>query len=132
MTTTIPDSHRDLLDAKFAVLATVGSDDRPQATIVWFLAEADTIAFSLSESRQKTKNLRHHPACSVVVLDLENPFRYLELRGDVEISPDEDYSFAERVGAKYQADLRQFDQPGDQRMVARLRLTRVNATDLSH
>lgn len=30
------------------------------------------------------------------ILDLAVPYRYLEIRGDAEISPDEDYAFADR------------------------------------
>ena len=71
-----------------------------------FLAEDDTVATSLNTSRQKTRNLRANPAVNVFLLDLAVPYRYLEIRGDAEITPDDDYSFANKLGAKYQADLR--------------------------
>ena len=122
---TIPDSHRDLLDAQVATLATVGRDGRPQLTEVWFLAEDDAVRLSLNTARQKTKNLRRNPACSLLILDLANPYRYLEIRGDAEIEPDPDYSFADKAGAKYGADLRERDQPGESRVIATLRPTRV-------
>jgi PPOX class probable F420-dependent enzyme len=123
--TTIPDSHRDLLDAQVATLATVGGDGRPQLSEVWFLAEDGTVRLSLNTSRQKTKNLRANPACGLLILDLANPYRYLEIRGDAEIEPDPDYAFADRTGAKYAADLRDRDQPGDTRVVVTLRPSRV-------
>jgi PPOX class probable F420-dependent enzyme len=128
---TIPETHRDLLDAQFATMATIGPDGRPQLTEVWFLKDRDSVAISLAESRQKTKNLMRHPHCSVLILDLTNPFRYLEIRGDAEIEPDNDYSFASRVGAKYNSDLRQYDQPGEKRVVTRIRPERVHAVDMS-
>jgi hypothetical protein len=40
------------------------------------------------------------PAVSFLILDLANPYRYLELRGDAEITPDDGYVFADKVGAK--------------------------------
>src|ERR1700753_1922053 len=95
----IPESHRDLLDAQFATLATVGPDGRPQLSEVWFLAENDTVRFSLNNSRQKTKTLPRRPAATVLILDLANPYRYLEIRGDAEVVPDDDYSFPAKVGA---------------------------------
>ena len=55
--TTIPDSHRDLLDADVATLATIGPDGYPQLSEVWFLVEGDDIRLSLNTSRQKVKNL---------------------------------------------------------------------------
>ena len=39
--------------------------------------------------------------------------------------------FAERVGAKYNADLREHDAPGDRRVVVRIVPVRVNAVDMS-
>jgi PPOX class probable F420-dependent enzyme len=127
---TIPDSHRDLLSCQFATLATVGPDGRPQLSEVWFLAEGDTVAISLNTSRQKTMNLTRNPACSVLILDLANPYRYLELRGDAEISPDPGYAFADKVGAKYGSDLREHDQPGQSRVVVTIRAVRVNAVSM--
>jgi PPOX class probable F420-dependent enzyme len=126
----IPASHRDLLDGEFATLATIGPDGRPQVSEVWFLAEGDTVAVSLNTTRQKTRNLRANPAASLFLLDLAVPYRYLEIRGDAEITPDDDYSFADRLGAKYQADLRSRDQPGQSRVKVTIRPTRINAVDM--
>jgi PPOX class probable F420-dependent enzyme len=125
--TIVPDSHRDLLDSSVATLATVGEDGRPQLTEVWFLADDQGLRLSLNDSRQKVKNLRSNPACTLFVLDLANPYRYLEVRGDARIEADPDYEFADRVGAKYDADLREHDQPGEQRVVVTVEPARVNA-----
>jgi PPOX class probable F420-dependent enzyme len=126
MTTTIPDSHRHLLDQPVATLATLDGEGRPQLTEVWFLAEDGQVKFSLNTSRQKVRNLEHRPACSVLLLDLANPYRYVEIRGDAVLEPDDDYAFADRVGAKYGADLRDNDQPGDRRVVVTVRPARVH------
>jgi PPOX class probable F420-dependent enzyme len=131
MPTDIPESHRDLLNGQVATLATIGPDGRPQLSEVWFLAEGTTVSLSLNTSRQKTKNLARNPACSLILLDLANPYRYLELRGDAEISPDPDYALAAKVGAKYHSDLQDHDQPGDARVVVTIRPVRVNAVDMS-
>jgi PPOX class probable F420-dependent enzyme len=127
---TIPDSHRDLLDADFATFATIGPDGRPQLSEIWFLAEGDTITTSLNTSRQKTKNLGANPAVTVFLLDLSVPFRYLEVRGDAEIIPDDDYSYADKLAAKYGADLREHDQPGQSRVKVVIHPARVNAVDM--
>jgi PPOX class probable F420-dependent enzyme len=126
----IPESHRDLLDGQFATLGTVGPDGRPQLSEVWFLADGDTVSTSLNASRQKTKNLRANPAASLLLLDLAVPYRYLELRGDVEITPDDDYAFADRLGAKYNANVRDHDLPGQTRVVVTIRPVRVHAVDM--
>jgi PPOX class probable F420-dependent enzyme len=130
MSTDFPDSHRDLLDAKFATLATLGKDGGPQLTEVWFLFEDGEVKVSLNDSRLKTKNLVARPLCSLFVLDLANPFRYLDVRGTAQIEPDFDYAFAERVGAKYGADLREHDGPDDKRVVVTVEPTNVFAVDM--
>ena len=124
--TTIPDSHRDLLSAQVAVLGTIGASGRPQLSGVWFLTEDDTVKLSLNTSRQKVKNLQASPKVSLLIFG-EPPYRYLELRGDAEIAPDDDYEFADKVGAKYGADLRTRDNPGDTRVVVTIHPARVIA-----
>jgi PPOX class probable F420-dependent enzyme len=124
--TSIPETHRDLLDAQIAVLGTIGASGRPQLSAVWFLADGDTVRVSLNTSRQKLKNLQANPAVSVLILDPANPYRYVELRGDAQIEEDPDYAFAKQVGAKYGgADLSEHDGPGDRRMVVTIVPTRV-------
>ena len=122
--TTIPDSHRDLLDRQVAVLGTIGASGRPQLSGVWFLAEGDTVKLSLNTVRQKVKNLQANPKVSLLIFG-DPPYRYIELRGDAEITQDDDYEFAGKVGAKYGADLRTRDNPGDERVVVTIRPERV-------
>jgi PPOX class probable F420-dependent enzyme len=126
----IPASHRDLLEARVATFATVGIDGYPQLSEVWFLAEDDVIRLSLNSDRQKTKNIVRHPACTLFILDLANTYRYLELRADALVEPDDDYRFADRVGAKYDSDLRAHDQPGQSRVVVTLHPHKVNAVNM--
>jgi PPOX class probable F420-dependent enzyme len=131
VSTEIPASHRDLLDAPVATLATLGPDGRPQLSAVWFLATDDAIRVSLNTARQKTRNLRANPAVTLFVLDVENPMRYLEVRGDATLAEDPEYAFADQVGAKYGGvDLRQMDGPGESRVVVTIHPTRVNAVAL--
>ena len=121
----IPESHRDLLGAQVGVLGTIGVSGRPQLSATWFLADGDTVQISLNTSRQKVKNLQADPKVSFLILDPGNPYRYVELRGDAEISPDDDYAFASRVGAKYGDNLRDRDKPGETRVVVTIRPARV-------
>lgn len=131
MATTIPDSHRDLLDAQFATLGTLAPDGSPQLTEVWFLRDGDDVKISLNTSRAKTKNLQARPQCSLLVLDVDNPYRYLELRGRARVEPDDDYGFADRVGEKYGADLREHDDPGDARVVVTIEPETIHPVDMS-
>jgi PPOX class probable F420-dependent enzyme len=126
-----PESHRDLLDGQFATLAAIDGDGLPQLTLVWFLFEDGELRISINTTRAKTKHLRRNPACGVLLLDLANPYRYLEVRGRARVEPDDDYAFADRLGAKYGADVRQMDGPGESRVVVTVEPARIHAVDMS-
>jgi len=129
--TSFPESHSDLLDAQVASLATIDGDGFPQVTEVWFLLDEGELKLSLNTSRHKTKNLTSRPQCSLLILDLENPYRYLEVRGTARIATDDDYTFAAKVGAKYNADLKVHDQPGETRVVVTIDPVKIHPVDMS-
>lgn len=128
--TTFPDTHRDLLDAPVATLATIGGDGLPQLTEVWFLHDGGEIKTSLNTSRLKTRNLQKRPECALLILDLSDPRRYLTVRGRASIEPDDDYTFATKLGAKYDADLKVHDRPGESRVVVTIAPDKVYAVDM--
>jgi PPOX class probable F420-dependent enzyme len=126
----IPESHRDLLKADTAILATIGRNGFPQVTALWFLFDEDgMVRLSLNTLRQKVKNLREHSECSLFIIDRTNPSRTLEIRARAEIRSDEDYKFADILGKKYGADLRKIDRVGESRVVVTLIPIRVNVHD---
>jgi PPOX class probable F420-dependent enzyme len=128
--TSFPESHRDLLDAPVATLATIGDDALPQLTEVWFLLDQGELRLSLNTARWKTKNLRQRPACSLLLLDPASPYRYLEVRGRARVDDDGDYVFARKVGEKYGADLSVHDGPGESRVVVTIEPVRIHAVDM--
>lgn len=129
--TAFPESHQDLLDGQVATLATIRDDGFPQMTEVWFLHTDGELKTSLNSSRLKTRNLQRRPECSMLLLDLENPYRYLEVRGRARLEPDPDYEFARVLGAKYNADLSEHDRPGESRVVVTIEPVNVYAVDMS-
>jgi PPOX class probable F420-dependent enzyme len=76
--------YRDLFDKKaFAVLATVGSDGHPQTTPVWVDFDGRHVRFNTARGRVKDKNLARNPRVALTVMDPDNPYRYLQVRGRV-------------------------------------------------
>ena len=89
MTSAIPASHRDLLEAPtVGTLTTVGADGYPQSTAIWFLLDGDVIRTSLLTERQKYKNLVRHPRGTLFLVDPANPYRTLEVRADATVDDD--------------------------------------------
>ena len=125
--TDFPETHRDLLDAQVASLATVGRDGFPQVTAIWFLYDEGEIKLSLNTARVKTRNLQRDPKCSLMVLDLQNPYRYLEVRGTARIEPDDDLTFAHKLGAKYDTEFWVHDGPGESRVAITIEPARIRA-----
>jgi PPOX class probable F420-dependent enzyme len=129
--TDFPETHRDLLDVQFATLATIGGDGGPQLTEVWFLHDDGELKLSLNSSRLKTKNLQQRRQCSLFLLDVHNPYRYVDVRGRARLEPDADYVFADKLGAKYGgANLRDHDRPGESRVVVTIEPDNVFAVDM--
>lgn len=126
--TDLPLSHRDLLEAPgVAVLATVGADNQPQLTAVWYLLDDDgLLKVSVRTDRQKVKNLARRAAATFFVTDPTRFTRTLEVRATAELAADEDYRFADRLGRKYGTDMRSLDQAGDSRLIVTLHPHRVN------
>ncbi|HWE58479.1 MAG TPA: PPOX class F420-dependent oxidoreductase [Solirubrobacteraceae bacterium] len=128
--TTFPDSHREFLDFPVASLTTIGDDGFPQSTLLWFLYDEGELKISLNKSRLKTKNLRKRPQVSLLIIDWNDPMKYLEVRGNARLEDDTDGSFAQKVGAKYGADLAAYDAPGDERVVATIEPHNIRAVDM--
>lgn len=62
MPTTIPGSHRDLIDGPVLVtFTTIMPDGQPQSTIVWCNSDGDHILVNSVAGRRKDKNIRRDP-----------------------------------------------------------------------
>jgi PPOX class probable F420-dependent enzyme len=86
MTASIPESHADLLrDEKkaFAVLTTIQPDGSPQATPVWFDAADGRLRVNTARGRVKDRNMTERPVVTLCILDPQDPYRYLQVRGRV-------------------------------------------------
>jgi hypothetical protein len=86
ITDQIPSSHLDLLDDKtraFAYLATVMKDSTPQVTPVWFNTDGEYILINSAQGRLKDKNMRARPYVALAIQDPKNPYRYIQIRGQV-------------------------------------------------
>jgi PPOX class probable F420-dependent enzyme len=85
MSSTIPDSHRDLIDGPILVtFTTIMPDGQPQSTIVWCNSKGDNVLVNSAVGRRKDKNIRRDPRVTIMAMDPNDPYRWLEVRGVVE------------------------------------------------
>ncbi|MFH1524228.1 MAG: PPOX class F420-dependent oxidoreductase [Chloroflexota bacterium] len=83
--TSIPETHKDLLEeAICVVLVTVMADGQPQASVVWCNYDGTHIKINTALGRLKERNMRARPMATILAVDPQNPYRYLEIRGSVE------------------------------------------------
>jgi len=101
----IPDESSDLLERPLiADLATVREDGTPQVNPMWFAWDGEFIRFTHTNFRRKYRNIAANPAVAISIVDPENPYRYLEVRGVVErIDPDPTGAFFVELAQRYDA-----------------------------
>lgn len=84
MSASIPESAHDLLERPIVVsLVTVMPDGQPQATPVWFDYVDGYFRFNTAEGRQKERNLKRNSKVTFLIIDPQNPFHWLEVRGHI-------------------------------------------------
>jgi len=103
MSQAIPDKYRDLFNKRaFASLGTLMPDGRPQVTPVWVDLDGDYVIFNSAKGRQKDRNVRRDPRVALAIIDPDNPYRYLEIRGRVvEITEEGADANIDRLAEKY-------------------------------
>lgn len=103
MTATIPEEARDLLDRPIVVaLVTLMEDTQPQATPVWIDYDGTHVLVNTARGRAKDRNMEARPQVSILSIDPENPYRYLEVRGTVdEITEDGATEHISKLSKKY-------------------------------
>ena len=84
MSNVIPTSHADLLHKKaLASLATLMADGTPQVTPVWFDFDGSLFRVNTARGRLKDKNMERNPSVALAIIDPDNPYRYMQVRGKV-------------------------------------------------
>ncbi len=129
MSQAIPDKYRDLFTKRaFASLATLMPDGSPQVTPVWVDLEGDFVVFNSAKGRQKDKNVRRDPRVSLALIDPDNPYRYLEIRGRVaEIVEEGADAHIDKMAKKYLGvDKYPYRQQSEVRVIYKIRPEHTN------
>lgn len=125
----IPDSHADILDKKaFASIATIGPSGEPQNNPIWFGWNGSQLRFSQTTTRQKYRNMRADRRVALSILDPDDPYRYIEVRGVVvDVEDDPDLDFINSMALKYLGlDRYPWHQADDERVVIVVEPTRTS------
>lgn len=120
----IPEKYRDLFQKRaFASLGTLMPDGQPQVTPVWVDFDGRHVIFNSAKGRQKDRNVRRDPRVALAIVDPDNPYRYMEIRGKVaEITEQGADEHIDKMAKKYlDVDKYPYRQPGEMRVMYKIR-----------
>jgi PPOX class probable F420-dependent enzyme len=117
----IPDKYLDLLQQKkaFANMATLMPDGSPQVTPVWLDYAGGAIRINTAKGRVKARNLKVGSLVALAIMDPDEPYRYLQVRGRVQRVVEEGAdAHIDALAKKYLGkDKYPFRQPGEIRVI---------------
>ena len=102
----LPDELQALLrEPNQAVMASLRPDGAPLSVATWYLWEDGRVLVNLDHSRARLEHLRQDPRVSLTVLDTDDWYRHVSVRGRVaEIVADEDLSDIDRISRHYRGE----------------------------
>ena len=130
MSDTIPEKYLDLFSKRaFGSLSTLMPDGTPQVTPVWVDYDGGYVLFNSARGRQKDRNLQRDPRLALSILDPDNPYRYIEVRGRViDVTEQGADDHIDRLAKKYLGvDLYPNRQPGEVRLIYKVQVERVRS-----
>lgn len=98
----LTDLARELLSQpNFATVATENPDGSIHQSVVWVDTRDDQVVFSTLRGRVKQKNLTREPRISVLVMDRDNPYRFVAIRGTASIQDNGAQELIQDMAHKY-------------------------------
>jgi PPOX class probable F420-dependent enzyme len=127
---TVPEKFLSILTEKkaFAHLATVMADGTPQVTPVWFLYKDGKFIVNTARGRVKDKNMTKNAAVALSIIDPENPYSHLAVRGKI-VNATEQGADAniDSMAKKYLGQEKYpFGRPGEVRVIYEIEPTSVH------
>jgi PPOX class probable F420-dependent enzyme len=131
MAATIPEKSKDLFTkVAFAHLATSMADGSPQVTPVWVDYDGTHVRVNSAKGRVKDKNMRRNKRVALSIQDPDNPYRYLEVRGEVvDITEEGADAHIDALAKKYLGKERYpFRSPGEVRVIYKIRPDKISTS----
>ena len=122
-TVSVPDKYLEFFTQKtFAHLATLMKDGSPQVTPVWVEYDGTHILVNSARDRQKDLNMRRDKRVALSLIDPDDPYRYLQVRGVIEeITEEGADDHIDRLAKKYLGvDTYPYRAPGEVRVMYKI------------
>ena len=128
MTDKLSEKARALLARPvLATLATVAPDGGPQVTPLWIEVDGDDLLVNTAEGRVKARNLERDHRVAISVIDPDDPYNVVVVRGTVvESTPEGADAHIDALAKKYLGlDEYPMRTPGEVRLKVRIRTDRI-------
>jgi len=127
MSTQLTQAARTLINRPvIANVATVDQEGKPQLTPVWIDIDGDDLVFNTAKGRAKQSNLARNPSVAVSVVDPDDPYNVVIVRGTVEATEDGADAHIDALAKKYlDVDTYPMRRPGEVRIIYRVRADHV-------
>ena len=127
----IPAKYADLLTDKtkaFASCATIMKDGSPQVTPVWFDMAGEKIRINTATGRVKSRNMKEGSKVALAIIDPDNPYRYIQIRGKVTKATQTGANeHIDKLSHKYMGKDYPLHQPGESRITMEIEPESVQA-----
>jgi PPOX class probable F420-dependent enzyme len=120
---------RLLQEPNFATVGTLNHDGSTQLSIVWIDWDGEHVLFNTAAGRVKPRNLERDPRVSVLVVDRQDGYRWVAVRGVAELTTEGADEHIDKLARKYTGEGWQ-PKPGERRLVVRVRPEHVSAYGL--
>jgi len=122
-----PEAVKLIEGKNFAHLATISSDGSPHVAPVWIDHDGDVILINTAMGRIKQKNTTKDPRISISIVDQNNPYARVTIKGKVTQQTKQGAdAHIDKLAKKYTgSDKYQNRQPGEQRVILRIEPLRV-------
>jgi len=102
MPANIPANVKDPLERPLVVdSANSNPDGQPQVTPVWASLEGGQVWINSALGRRKDRNIRANNKVTVMALDHQNPYSYIEVRGEVTHINEDDEALIDELARLY-------------------------------
>src|SRR3712207_9522983 len=86
-TTNAHELHPSVLELargqNFAALTTLLPSGHPQTQVMWVDADDKHLLINTEVHRQKFRNVERDPRVTIMIWEMEDPYRFVEVRGEV-------------------------------------------------
>jgi PPOX class probable F420-dependent enzyme len=131
-TATLSEKQRAFLEEPFyGATTTLRPDGSPHTTVVWVDVDDDGVSFNTAEGRAKVRHLRRDPRLSLIVIDSNDPYRWVSVSGRAELTTEGADEQIDKLAKKYLGkDEYPWRSPSEQRVTVRIHPEHIDSYGL--